>query len=115
MKARSVGPFAIIALFVSATESHLAATYIIKDLGAGSANDVNNLGHVAGTRTGVDPVDGISTRGFFYDGNEVVLLTSTNRFAYAVIPWSGEPLYYDEVLVTADGINDSDHISGTCR
>lgn len=110
MKAQSIRPVLATLALLSLTSRAVAAGYTLIDLGPGSASDVNNLGHVVGSR----PDAALNaTRGFFYDGKNVTPLLSTNRVQYGINPITGQPLYVDEILHTADGINDSDHISGT--
>ncbi len=92
-------------------QSAAAASYKLVDLGIGEGNAINNLGHAVGTLYAATT----ETHGFFYDGTNVSVLTSTNRYQYATNPATGEALYVDELLTTADGINDSDHISGSAR
>lgn len=113
MNPRALVTTACLFLGSGACPSVVAASYKLVDLGIGEANAVNNMGHVAGTLYGTATT--LETHGFFYDGTRVAVLTSTNRFKYATNPQTGEALYLDESLLTADGINDSDHISGTTR
>jgi probable HAF family extracellular repeat protein len=110
MKPHSIRPVLAALVFLSLGSPAFAAGYTLVDLGPGVASDVNNLGHVVGSRPDASLN---ATRGFFYDGKTVTPLLSTNRTQYGTNPITGQPLYVDEILHTADGINDSDHISGT--
>ncbi len=89
-----------------------AETYTLIDLGLGVANDVNNLGHVVGTRNTVPTGDGYNTRGFFFNGQTNELLSTTNRVIYGVNSFNPNGSIFYEILATADAINDSDHIAG---
>lgn len=110
MKPHSIRRILAVLVFLPLGSRALAAGYTLVDLGPGVASDVNNLGHVVGSR----PDAALNaTRGFFYDGKTVTPVLSTNRVQYGIDPSNGQALYFDEVLHTADGINDSDHISGT--
>lgn len=85
--------------------------YTITDLGPGIANDVNNSGHVVGTTFTNQSY--LGRRGFFYNGQTNVDLTTTNKVAAWRNPFTGETGYLDTFVDRVAAVNDADHFVGT--